>query len=94
MNNPNENLDSLKEIGPRVKARRESLGMNVETLAEKAFLTPARLTEIEGGVLEGMTMPEVLNLGIALKAEITEITGWTYDPDSDWTAVDIDKYYR
>lgn len=66
-------------VGERVKARREELGMSVDTLAEKIGKNRATVYRYEGKRITNMPIGVLIPLAKALSTTPAYLIGWTED---------------
>lgn len=66
-------------VGERVKARREELGMSVDTLAEKIGKNRATVYRYEGKGITNMPIGVLIPLAKALSTTPAYLIGWTED---------------
>lgn len=76
----------LIEIGGRIKAKRKSVGLSQEKLAEIIFVSPHYIYEIERGT-KSMSLETLMNLSKALKLS----TDYILFGNQDVTAVSLSE---
>lgn len=80
------NVMELIEIGGRIKAKRKSVGLSQEKLAEIIFVSPHYIYEIERGT-KSMSLETLMNLSKALKLS----TDYILFGNQDVTAVSLSE---
>jgi transcriptional regulator with XRE-family HTH domain len=57
----------LKEIGKKLKARREELGLQLQDVAKESGVTYMWISKLEKGELDNISLETLLSISIALK---------------------------
>jgi transcriptional regulator with XRE-family HTH domain len=66
---------SPRQIGKRLKERREGLGLTREQLAKKAKVTTAYVSMLEAGKRKNPSLPVLRRLAKELGVPVTELLG-------------------
>lgn len=86
-----ESMD-LKEVGARIKARRDYLGMTQLEMSQKIFTSRANYARYESGEVD-LNISMIERIGKALRCSMAYILGEDVPDDYDDEAV-IASYYR